>query len=193
MIKTFNKFLSSKINNLIKYSSKGIRQNKLQNELNKIKNEVMIPEKNLVRPPPEGYIKKRDKKPKEISNISKNELIDKYKINLPLTTYNDRIHHGNFEYKLINKITIQFYQDQFNLPRDKLWITLDCPPFANGPPHIGKFNNYKGNMYNKVLKDITNRFKIIQGYKVSFTNGFDCYGVDIEDSAMSTLKVKMIF
>ena len=46
-----------------------------------------------------------------------------------------------------------------------------------------------GTMYNKVLKDITNRFKIIQGYKVNFINGFDCYGVEIEDSAMSMGKV----
>jgi isoleucyl-tRNA synthetase len=47
-------------------------------------------------------------------------------------------------------------------------------------------------MYNKVLKDITNRYKIIQGYKVNFVNGFDCYGVEIEDNAVNLGKVYFI-
>lgn len=47
-------------------------------------------------------------------------------------------------------------------------------------------------MYNKVLKDVTNRYKIILGYKVNFVNGFDCYGVEIEDNAVNLGKVNNI-
>jgi isoleucyl-tRNA synthetase len=36
-------------------------------------------------------------------------------------------------------------------------------------------------MYNKVLKDIINRYKLLRGFRVHYTPGFDCFGVNNED------------
>jgi len=36
-------------------------------------------------------------------------------------------------------------------------------------------------MYNKVLKDIINRYKLLKGYRVHFVPGFDCFGTHTED------------
>ena len=54
----------------------------------------------------------------------------------------------------------------------------DGPPFTSGYPHIGHF-------YNKVLKDITNRYRVLNGYAISYTPSFDCYGINVEDRALN--------
>jgi len=36
-------------------------------------------------------------------------------------------------------------------------------------------------MYNKVLKDILNRYKLLRGYRVHYVPGFDCFGTHTED------------
>ena len=36
-------------------------------------------------------------------------------------------------------------------------------------------------MYNKVLKDVVNRYKLIKGYRVEYVPGFDCFGSHTED------------
>lgn len=59
-----------------------------------------------------------------------------------------------------------------------MWAIHDGPPFASGKPHLG-------HLYNKTLKDIINRYKLLQGYQVHFVNGFDCYGTVIEDLALN--------
>jgi len=56
-------------------------------------------------------------------------------------------------------------------------VTLDGPPFASGNPHLGHF-------YNKVIKDVANRFKLMKGHRIHFVPGFDCYGSHIEEMAM---------
>ena len=42
------------------------------------------------------------------------------------------------------------------------FVLLDGPPFANGPLHVGHF-------LNKVLKDIVNRYKLLQGFEEAGT------------------------
>ena len=49
----------------------------------------------------------------------------------------------------------------------------DGPPYANGTLHMG-------HALNKVLKDIINKFQIMQGKKVCFVPGWDCHGLPIE-------------
>lgn len=49
----------------------------------------------------------------------------------------------------------------------------DGPPYANGDVHIG-------HAVNKVLKDITGRYKMLMGYRVHFRPGWDCHGLPIE-------------
>ncbi|KAH1173168.1 isoleucine--tRNA ligase, mitochondrial [Mauremys mutica] len=57
----------------------------------------------------------------------------------------------------------------------------DGPPYANGDPHVG-------HALNKILKDITNRFHMMRGYKVHYVPGWDCHGLPIELKALSELK-----
>lgn len=68
------------------------------------------------------------------------------------------------------------------------WTLHDGPPFANGRSHVG-------NLYNKVLKDIINRYKLLQGYRVHYIPGFDCFGTNTEDfftAEKSLQKVKAL-
>ena len=53
----------------------------------------------------------------------------------------------------------------------------DGPPFANGSLHIG-------HALNKILKDITNRFQLLQGKQVIYVPGWDCHGLPIELKAL---------
>lgn len=50
----------------------------------------------------------------------------------------------------------------------------DGPPYANGDIHVG-------HMLNRLLKDITLRYKHIQGYRVPFVFGWDTHGLPIEN------------
>ncbi|MDP6834207.1 MAG: isoleucine--tRNA ligase [Prochlorococcaceae cyanobacterium ETNP1_MAG_9] len=57
----------------------------------------------------------------------------------------------------------------------------DGPPYANGALHMG-------HALNKILKDIINKYKILQGRKVHFIPGWDCHGLPIELKVLQTLK-----
>jgi isoleucyl-tRNA synthetase len=59
-----------------------------------------------------------------------------------------------------------------------MWVIHDGPPFASGKAHLG-------HLYNKTLKDIINRYKLMRGFRVHFLPGFDCHGTNIEDVAMA--------
>ena len=50
---------------------------------------------------------------------------------------------------------------------------LDGPPYANGSIHIG-------HAYNKVLKDLIVKSKILDGYDAPYVPGWDCHGLPIE-------------
>ncbi|PIK47451.1 putative isoleucine--tRNA ligase, mitochondrial-like [Apostichopus japonicus] len=62
--------------------------------------------------------------------------------------------------------------------RTKDFCLHDGPPYANGDPHVG-------HAVNKILKDIINRYKLLQGYKVHYIPGWDCHGLPIELKAIS--------
>ena len=49
----------------------------------------------------------------------------------------------------------------------------DGPPYANGDLHMG-------HALNKVLKDIINKYQLLQGRKARFVPGWDCHGLPIE-------------
>lgn len=40
----------------------------------------------------------------------------------------------------------------------------------------------------QILKDITNRFHMMRGYKVHYVPGWDCHGLPIELKALSEVK-----
>ncbi|MCI5851404.1 MAG: isoleucine--tRNA ligase [Sutterellaceae bacterium] len=55
----------------------------------------------------------------------------------------------------------------------KKFILHDGPPYANGDIHLG-------HAVNKILKDIINKTKLLQGYDVPYVPGWDCHGMPIE-------------
>lgn len=63
----------------------------------------------------------------------------------------------------------------------KTFVLHDGPPYANGSPHIG-------HALNKILKDITSRYRILRGYRVNYIPGWDCHGLPIELKALELLK-----
>lgn len=67
-------------------------------------------------------------------------------------------------------------------PKD-LFILHDGPPYANGSLHMG-------HALNKILKDIINKYKLLQGYKVRYVPGWDCHGLPIELKVLQNLQEK---
>ncbi|MEY2341156.1 isoleucine--tRNA ligase [Acidithiobacillus sp. IBUN Pt1247-S3] len=53
------------------------------------------------------------------------------------------------------------------------FILHDGPPYANGKIHIG-------HAVNKVLKDIINKSRLVEGMRVPYVPGWDCHGLPIE-------------
>ena len=61
----------------------------------------------------------------------------------------------------------------------KPFLLHDGPPYANGNIHIG-------HALNKVLKDFINRYKMLEGYKVTYIPGWDVHGLPIETAVTNT-------
>ncbi|MBN1869987.1 MAG: isoleucine--tRNA ligase [Candidatus Omnitrophica bacterium] len=62
------------------------------------------------------------------------------------------------------------------------FILHDGPPYANGDIHIG-------HALNKILKDITVKFRTMQGFDSLYVPGWDCHGLPIEHKLMKELKL----
>ncbi|XP_077493829.1 isoleucyl-tRNA synthetase, mitochondrial [Amblyomma americanum] len=58
------------------------------------------------------------------------------------------------------------------------FILHDGPPYANGDTHLG-------HAVNKILKDITVRYRSLKGDRVHFVPGWDCHGLPIETKALT--------
>ncbi len=101
---------------------------------------------------------------------------------LPKTSFPQRLEgekRVRMDDEIVNSSEFQsVYQKQLNNNED-LWILHDGPPYANGPVHMG-------HAVNKILKDVTNRWKIAQGKRVHFTPGWDCHGLPIELKALKS-------
>ena len=61
------------------------------------------------------------------------------------------------------------------------FILHDGPPYANGDLHMG-------HALNKILKDIVNKYQMLQGRKVRYVPGWDCHGLPIELKVLQKLK-----
>ena len=66
-----------------------------------------------------------------------------------------------------------------------MWVLHDGPPYANGPIHIG-------HALNKILKDIINKYELMQGKDIDYVPGWDCHGLPIELKVENRLKEKGI-
>ena len=116
-----------------------------------------------------------------MSQDEKKQILElKLKLNLPKTDFNARKNSQSLTEKYESMLTWELYNWQYYGRKGRSnWIIHDGPPFASGKAHIG-------NLYNKVLKDIINRYKLLKGFRVHFVPGFDCYGTTIEDLALKS-------
>ncbi|GMH18782.1 hypothetical protein Nepgr_020623 [Nepenthes gracilis] len=107
----------------------------------------------------------------------------KYKdtVNLPKTTFGMRA-NASVKEPEIQKL----WEDNkvFNRVVDRndggTFILHDGPPYANGDLHMG-------HALNKILKDIINRYKLLQNFKVHYVPGWDCHGLPIELKVLQSL------
>jgi len=56
----------------------------------------------------------------------------------------------------------------------------DGPPYANGALHMG-------HALNKVLKDVINKYQVMQGRRVRYVPGWDCHGLPIELKVLQSM------
>ena len=72
--------------------------------------------------------------------------------------------------------TVEFWKEVFqerNSKNSGSFVLHDGPPYANGELHAG-------HLFNKVLKDMVVKHRLMSGYKVNFRPGFDCHGLPTE-------------
>ncbi|MBN3922538.1 isoleucine--tRNA ligase [Nostoc sp. NMS4] len=103
-------------------------------------------------------------------------------VNLPKTSFDMRANAIKREPEIQkfwedNKI----YDRLFANNPGELFILHDGPPYANGSLHIG-------HALNKILKDIINRYQMLQGRKVRYVPGWDCHGLPIELKVLQNMK-----
>ena len=95
-------------------------------------------------------------------------------VNLPQTQFDMRANALKREPELQ-----KFWQDEQIYQRlsqhnpGDIFVLHDGPPYANGSLHIG-------HALNKILKDIINKYQLLQGRKVRYVPGWDCHGLPIE-------------
>ena len=63
----------------------------------------------------------------------------------------------------------------------EVFVLHDGPPYANGSLHMG-------HAMNKILKDIINKYQLLQGRKVRYVPGWDCHGLPIELKVLQGMK-----
>ncbi|GAV74906.1 tRNA-synt_1 domain-containing protein/zf-FPG_IleRS domain-containing protein/Anticodon_1 domain-containing protein [Cephalotus follicularis] len=105
----------------------------------------------------------------------------KHTVDLPKTTFGMRAN------ALVREPEIQkLWEDNQVFKRvtekndGKFFVLHDGPPYANGDLHMG-------HALNKILKDIINRYKLLQNCKVQYVPGWDCHGLPIELKVLQSL------
>lgn len=97
-------------------------------------------------------------------------------LNLPKTDFPMRASLPTTEPKRIEAWDAQGVYSKIqdkNKSTGKQFTMPDGPPYANGNIHLG-------HVLNKVLKDITLKYKSLQGYQAPFIPGWDGHGLPIE-------------
>ncbi|KAJ2051027.1 isoleucine-tRNA ligase [Coemansia sp. S16] len=102
-------------------------------------------------------------------------------LRLPKTAFPLRADAARREKQFRERCTDTLYKWQFENNTGPQFILHDGPPYANGELHVGHFMN-------KVLKDIVNRYQVMQGRRVLYIPGFDTHGLPIEQKALATLR-----
>lgn len=133
-----------------------------------------------------GFLKKRARGPvmaakKAAEGGKKEEGKYKHTIDLPKTTFGLRAN------SIVREPEIQkIWEDNevFRRVSEKNsggnFVLHDGPPYANGNLHMG-------HALNKILKDIINRYKLLQNHKIHFVPGWDCHGLPIELKVLQSM------
>ncbi|KAH9813750.1 tRNA synthetases class I-domain-containing protein [Melampsora americana] len=85
------------------------------------------------------------------------------------------------EVQLRERTTKRLWEWQNKQSDRPVWTLHDGPPYANGPLHMG-------HTLNKILKDIINRVKLLNGNRINYLPGFDCHGLPLELKAVEALR-----
>ncbi len=105
-------------------------------------------------------------------------------VNLPQTEFNMRANAVQREPELQQFwAENQIYEQLSQNNTKESFILHDGPPYANGSLHMG-------HALNKVLKDIINKYKLLQGHKTEYIPGWDCHGLPIELKVLQKMKSK---
>jgi isoleucyl-tRNA synthetase len=75
----------------------------------------------------------------------------------------------------------QIYQTLLTENPGEPFVLHDGPPYANGTLHMG-------HALNKILKDIINKYQLLQGRKGRYIPGWDCHGLPIELKVLQEMK-----
>jgi isoleucyl-tRNA synthetase len=101
--------------------------------------------------------------------------MSEYTVNLPKTDFPMKADLPKREPKVLEfwqAINLYKYFVNPKKPQGK-FIVHDGPPYANGDIHLG-------HAFNKVIKDMINKVKLLNGYSVPYVPGWDCHGLPIE-------------
>ncbi|MBE8163416.1 MAG: isoleucine--tRNA ligase [Bdellovibrionaceae bacterium] len=107
----------------------------------------------------------------------------KNSLNLPQTDFPMRAQLPQKEPGYIqNWVDKKLYHAILEKNKDsKVFSFCDGPPYANGHLHLG-------HALNKILKDITVKYKNLSGHKTQFIPTWDCHGLPIELNVYKKLK-----
>ena len=105
-------------------------------------------------------------------------------LKLPKTTFSMKAQASVREVRMVQRLTVDLYRRQFQERKgEKEFVLHDGPPYANGDVHMG-------HLLNKTLKDIVNRWSLLQGDRIRYVPGWDCHGLPIELKALEALGAK---
>ncbi|CAM8997561.1 unnamed protein product [Rhodiola kirilowii] len=126
-----------------------------------------------------SYSKRRSRGPvmaakKELEGAKQEDGKYKHTVDLPKTSFGMRANSVTREPE-IQKLwdDNQVFKRVVDNNCGGSFILHDGPPYANGDLHMG-------HALNKILKDIINRYKLLQNYKIHYVPGWDCHGLPIE-------------
>jgi isoleucyl-tRNA synthetase len=103
-------------------------------------------------------------------------------VNLPQTKFDMRANAVKREPEIQQLwVDQQIYETLAQTNPGELFVLHDGPPYANGDLHLG-------HAVNKILKDIINKYQLLNGRKVRFVPGWDCHGLPIELKVLQSLK-----
>lgn len=102
-------------------------------------------------------------------------------LQLPKTKFEFNAPGTSNELLFRNRTTQKLYRWQTKQHDRPSFVLHDGPPYANGNLHLG-------HIINKVLKDIINRYQLMQGRRVHYLPGWDCHGLPIEQKVATTFK-----